>query len=271
MTETAVPPGVGTRRRRSLRRRAVPLPPWLTRLLIVAGALGLWEWAARTERVDRLTVPPASSVFAGLDDIVTSDGFMMHVERTAFEIGMAFGFGLVGGILLGVVFWKSRAVSEALEPFLVTLYAMPTLVFYPILLALMGLNAGPIIVITVVFAIVPVAMNTMNALRSISPILLHLAASIGMSSRQRVLKIILPAATPIAVPGVKLGFIYAVVGTIAMEFILANRGIGYMINLTYGNFEVVDMFAYIVLVIAFAVASNSVMSAIERKIRRDML
>jgi len=138
----------------------------LTRLLIVVRALGLWEWAARTERVDRLTVPPASSVFAELDDIVTSDGFMMHVERTAFEIVMAFGFGLVGGILLGVVFWKSRAVSEALEPFLVTLYAMPTLVFYPILLAMTGLNAGPIIVITVVFAIVPVAMNTMNALRS---------------------------------------------------------------------------------------------------------
>ena len=69
-----------------------------------------------------------------------------------------------------------------LEPYLVTLYAMPTLVFYPVLLALMGVGMGPIMVIASLMVVIPVALNVMVALRSINPVLPKLGRSLNCTA-----------------------------------------------------------------------------------------
>jgi len=102
-------------------------------------------------------------------------------------------------------------LAGVLEPYLVTLYAMPTLVFYPILLALLGLGPGPIIVIAATMVVIPIALNTMVALRAIDPILLKMGRSVNCSRPQLYRKVLIPAATPLAFPGIKLGFIYAII------------------------------------------------------------
>ena len=241
------------------------------RWLIIIGLVAVFEATTRLGLIERSLMVPPSEILTQLVAIVPTAEFGVDAARTLTTILLAFAIGLVGGLPLGVILWRLPAVGRALEPFLVTGYAMPTLLFYPVLLAIMGLNAGPIIVIAASMSLIPIALTTMVALGSIKPIMHKLAKSVNASSPQYYLKVLLPASTPLVFPGVKLGFIYAVIGTIAMEFILAAEGIGFRAGLSYRELDTVDMWVYITVVVVLSVIVNGFLTWLEKRIRKDML
>ena len=241
------------------------------RWTIVIGLIVILEAATRADMIDRTLMVPPTEIVSRLTEIVPTAQFGADIKRTAITIATAFVIGLAGGVPIGVALWKFPAAGRVLEPFIVTGYAMPTLLFYPVLLAVMGLNSGPIILIAASMALVPIALTTMVALNDVKPVLHKLTRSLNASRRQYYVKILLPAATPLAFPGIKLGFIYAVIGTIAMEFILAAQGIGFRAGHYYRELNVADMWAYIIVVVVLSVVVNSLLTWLEKHIRRDML
>jgi NitT/TauT family transport system permease protein len=250
-------------------------PPWrrpaLVRWTIIAALILLLEATTRTGLISRTLMVPPTEILARLTAIVPTGQFGQDAARTLSTILSAFGIGLGLGLPLGVFLWRIPTAGRVLEPFIVTGYAMPTLLFYPVLLAAMGLNAGPIILIAASMSLIPIALTTMVALNSIKPILHKLARSVSASPAQYYLKVLLPAATPLVFPGVQLGFIYAVIGTIAMEFILAGQGIGFRAGFYYRELNTADMWAYIAIVIILSVLVNTLLTRAEKRIRRDML
>lgn len=255
-----------TRQKSPLQRRA-----GMVRWAIVVGLVVVLEATTRTGVVDRSLMVPPSEILARLASIVPTAQFGQDAARSITTILTAFAAGLVLGVPLGVFLWRVPAAGRILEPFIVTGYAMPTLLFYPVLLAVMGLNQGPIILIAASMSLVPIALTTMVALNSIKPILHKLANSVNASPRQYYLKVLFPAATPLVFPGIKLGFIYAVIGTIAMEFILAAQGIGFRAGFYYRELNTSDMWAYIAVVVVLSVLVNALLTWMEKRIRRDML
>lgn len=240
------------------------------RWVLVIGAVVLLEIAARAELIDPLIMPPPSAMFSALIEIVGTDQFLRDLTTTGVAVLSAFGIGAVAGLLLGILFWRLPFVGATFEPYLVSLYSMPTLVFYPVFLAIFGLGPAPIIIIATTMAMIPIALNTMAGLNAIAPTLFKLAESLNCNRVQTYLKVLAPAATPLVVPGLVLGFIYAVIGVIAMEFILASEGLGFQIGYLYRSFEIVGMYAYILVVIIIAVSANVLLNAIERRVRQDM-
>lgn len=247
------------------------VPNRLLRWLLLLAGLGVVEAVTRAGLVDPLKLPPPSQMAQALATLAGSDEFYDDLTRTAVTVGAAFGIGVVIGVPLGVAFWRVPLLGSVVEPYLVTMYAMPTLVFYPVLLAVMGLGAAPIITIAAVMAMIPIALNTMIALRGIPPMLPKLGRSIGCGTLQLYRKVLLPAATPLALPGLRLGFSYAVIGTVAMEFILAVKGIGFRAGYHYRDFDVTEMYAEVIVIAVLAVVANGLLGSVERRIRRDML
>jgi NitT/TauT family transport system permease protein len=243
----------------------------LVRWGIVVLAFVVLELLTQSEVIPEVYIPPPTEIVSSLFNLVGTSEFASDLVRTGLTVGIAFAIGSVIGVVLGAVCWRAPLVGDVLEPYLVTLYAMPTLVFYPILLALMGVGIGPILVIASLMVVIPVALNVMVALRSISPVLPKLGRSLNCTRGQLYRKVLVPAATPLAVPGLKLGLIYAIIGTVAMEFILADRGLGYRIGYDYRQFDVADMWALIVAVAVLAILVTSAVGLVERRIRRDML
>lgn len=245
--------------------------PTFVQWFIILALLIILEAATRTGLIVPTLMVPPSEILTRLASIVPTSEFAEDAARTLTTILFAFAIGVAVGIPLGVFLWRVPAAGRILEPFIVTGYAMPTLLFYPVFLAVMGLNAGPIILIAATMSLIPIALTTMIALNSIKPILHKLANSVNASPAQYYLKVLFPAATPLVFPGVRLGFIYAVIGTIAMEFILAAQGIGFRAGLYYRELNVPDMWAYIVVVVVVSVIVNGVLTWLEKRIRRDML
>lgn len=244
--------------------------PILVQAALVLGAAALLEFAIRLGYISSMVVPPPTEMVKRLAAIVSTDLFIRDLTTTVITVLSAFGIGGAIGLVTGIVFWRFPFGGAVFEPYLVSMYSMPSLVFYPILLALLGLGVLPIMVIAASMALIPVALNTMVALRSISPTLPKLARSLNCTRRQIYLKILAPAATPLVVPGLVLGFIYAVIGTIAMEFILAANGVGFRIGYYYRSFDIVDMYAYILVASIIAIIANVALNRLERRIRQDM-
>ncbi|MQA85671.1 MAG: ABC transporter permease subunit [Streptosporangiales bacterium] len=215
-------------------------------------------------------MPPPSVMFARLVEIVRSGPFVTDLVVTGATVATAFGLGGLVGLMIGILFWRFPFSGAVFEPYLVSMYSMPTIVFYPILLAVFGLGTKPIMIIASTMALIPVALNTMVALRAIPPTLPKLARSLNCTRLQTYRKVLAPAAVPMVVPGLVLGFIYAVIGTIAMEFILASRGLGYRTGFFYRSFEIADMYAYILVISIVAIIVNVGLNYFERRIRRDM-
>jgi len=242
-----------------------------TRVLVLAAFVLLLEVLTQSGSIDQTIMPPPSELPDSVWNTIQTTQFADDLVRTLSEVGLAVAIGAAAGVVLGVLSWRVPLFGQAVEPYLVTLYAVPTLVFYPILLAIMGLGSGPIVAITSVMVVVPVALNTMVGLRDVSPTLVKLSRSVSCTPRQMYWKVLFPAATPLVMAGLKLGVMYGIVGTIAMEFMLADRGLGFRIGNDYLNFAMLDMWTNIVIVIAFATLVVWLLGLVERRVRRDMV
>jgi NitT/TauT family transport system permease protein len=236
--------------------------------LVVLGAL---EWLTRSGAIEPLTLPPPTEIVDTLASTVVTGQFLSDLLRTALTVAAAATAGCLVGAAFGALGWWLPALWRAIEPFLIALYAMPVIVFYPIVIVLLGgIGIWPIIIIAAVMAAIPMAINTAIALRSVPQTMFKLARSLNCTRIQAAREIVIPSAAPLAMPGVRLGFVYAMIGTVAMEFILADRGLGFRTGVAYRAFEVAEMWAMIVAVALLAITLNGLLSILERRVRRDI-
>ncbi|HET6509884.1 MAG TPA: ABC transporter permease [Baekduia sp.] len=256
--------------RTSMELHELAVTRWGLRALAVVALLGLAFAVTADGTVSPLILPSPDVIWDALWERIGTAEFRADLWRTLREIAASSAIGVVAGVAVGIASWRFPRFGAVLEPYLAALYAMPTIAFYPILLAVMGLGSGPIILIAAVMVFVPVVLNTVIGLRGIRPVLIKMGRSVNCSSRQLFFKVLLPASAPLVFPGIRLGVMYGVTSTIATEFILADQGLGYRINHDYDNFVIPRMWAGIVIVVLLAMAIMSALSLVERRIRSDL-
>lgn len=240
----------------------------LIRAAIIAGLILVAELLARLKLFGpTLSVPP-SVMFTTLAGALANGTFVPDVARTATEIGIAYGIALVVGLPLGIVLWRSKLLAIAVEPYLLSYYVIPLFAFYPLFVKIFGGGMTPIVAIGVINGIGAIAMNILIGLREIPRVHLALARSLMLRPLQTIAHVIVPATVPQAFVGMRLGFIYCLIGVIAAEFILATAGVGYRIAYDYNNFESKTMFALILLVLIVSIACNQTLISIERRLAR---
>ena len=240
----------------------------LARLAIVTAAVALLELLARLGIFGpTLSVPP-SAMLATLFASLADGSLVPDVARTATEIALAYALALGIGLPLGVVLWRSRRLAIAVEPYLLAYYVIPLFAFYPLFIKIFGGGIAPIVAIGVINGIGAIAMNVLVGLRGIPRVQLAVAQSLMLGHLQTLVHVVVPATVPQAFVGIRLGFIYALIGVIAAEFILATAGVGYRIAYDYNNFESKTMFAAILLVLIVSIACNQALISIERRLAR---
>ena len=238
------------------------------RIAIVAGAVLALEVAARLKAFGpTLSVPP-STMLAVLVASIADGSLLPDVARTATEVTLAYSLALLLGVPLGIVMWRSRLLATAIEPYLLAYYVIPLFAFYPLFVKIFGGGIEPIIAIGMLNGIGAIAMNVLVGLREIPRVHLAVARSLMLRPLQTMLHVVVPATIPQAFVGIRLGFIYALIGVIAAEFILATAGIGYRIAYDYNNFESQRMFASILFVLVVSISCNQALITIQRRLER---
>ncbi|MFC7671952.1 ABC transporter permease [Mycolicibacterium sp. GCM10028919] len=213
-------------------------------------------------------LPAPSVIFEALGRLLTEPQFWLDAQRTGVEVSLSILFGCFLGFVAGLLFWKVPLLGRVFEPYLVSFYAVPLVLFYPVMIVLVGINAMSVIILATIMAAIPMALNTAVGLNQMPPVYLKLARSLRASPRQTLFAIAIPAAGPYIVAGLRLAVVYALIGTIAMEFTTAQAGLGYRIRYLYEIFDNTQMFAYIVVVLLLSCLLTLVLAAVERLLLR---
>jgi len=203
-----------------------------------------------------LTMIAPSQMALELGRMIATGEIIAPAAYTFMEVGMAFVVSIVAGGAMGALVHALPRLRRALDPLLASWYAVPFFVFYPLLVALFGLNALPLIAIGVIFAAPAMMLSTLAGLDRVPRVLRKVARAHRLSRLQEARLITFPSAAPHLFTGLKLAFAYSFIGVIAGEFILSSGGLGYGISYAYESFENRRIYALMLFVLLVAIGVN---------------
>lgn len=262
----SAPSPAGTQPARAPRRGPRPSTAAWARLALVLGAVVLLEAACRAGLVGRASLVPPSEAAARLWALLRSGEAGTAAAATLGHAGLALLLALGVGLPAGVALHALPRLRRALDPFLAGYYAVPFFAFYPVLVAILGMNAAPIVAVGFLFAVLAVVLNTLNGLDRIPPVLLKVARVNRMGRLSTALRVQLPAAAPHLFTGTRLAVAYALIGVIASEFLLSDRGLGHAVAYAYNGFDTRTMYAFMLLLVVLVTAINLGLHVWERRI-----
>ena len=240
-------------------RVAAPLlsPVTLLRVVIILGVLALWEFLANSGWLYRDVVPSLLSIGHALAALLANPNYYFNLGVTAAEIGVALAIGGTAGLLVGLVLGANRFLSKAFEPYLYYLGPTPKIIFFPVMIMWFGVGPESKVALGTLSCFFPVALSVAAGMRQIDKVLIRVGKSFRASTAQMVLKVYLPAMRHPIINGVRLGFGFALIGTLLAETKLSNKGIGFMIIQTYSVFDMPGMYAMLIVLFVLAIGDNS--------------
>ncbi len=240
----------------------------LARVVVVIAFIAGVEALCRIGIIDRFTMIPPSEMVVALVRILEKGNIWPDASFTLFNVLAAIVIAILAGFALGTVVHSLPRLRRVVTPLLAAYYAVPSFVFYPVLIVLLGLNRLPLIAIGAVLGVVGMMVSTLDGLDRVPLVLLKTAAAYHMTPPGIALRIKLPAAAPQLFTGVKLAVTYSIIGTLAGEFILSVAGIGRRLAIAYNDLDNPTMYGLLLLVIATVVVINAVIFHIERRVHR---
>lgn len=242
---------------RADRRLGLNQTAWM---LIILAALVLYaELGSRLGWIDSFLFPPLSVDLANAANLLTRKDFWQDsLLPTLLAVALSFCIAVLLGLIVGFITWRVRLVRKILDPWLAIYYAIPIFALYPLLVVVLGVGLMPIVYIATSLAIVAVITATVEALDAIPKTVLKLAHSLDMSVAQCIFKIYLPGALNQITVGLRLALSFSIIGTLASEFILSTRGMGYFISYESEHFDMATMYGAIVLMLLLAIGINSI-------------
>lgn len=243
--------------------------PAIARWAFLLVILVVWELATRLATLSPIIIVPPSAVFLQIFRILLGDNtvpdFYLNAAITLGEIVGAYFITVVLGVALGWAFASSKVIGEAFEPILLVLYAIPKIILYPLLILILGIGVLPNIAFGILLGVFVVIFNTSAGLRQIEPNYVRLAHSLGYGRRAIFFKVVLPAAAPTIVAGLRLGFGYTIIGVITAELLVVSAGLGSMIETATVNYLTASLYALVLITLAIGAAGNSLFTALERR------
>lgn len=236
-----------------------------TPLVLLSG----WFALSAGEVVNAFLLPSPVDVGEALFDILADEGTYPHLLTTVGQIFTAFLVAAVAGIGLGLPLGWYRMAQRAYEPVLANIYAVPLVVLYPVIALIFGIGSSSKVVFGALYAFFPVVLATVSAVALVDQNLVSAGRSMGARGLELFRVVVVPAARPRIVAGLRLGLILATLAVVGGQFIAGTEGLGYLLATTGQSFQTVEMFAYILLTLALAAALNGLMAVLDLHTNRS--
>jgi NitT/TauT family transport system permease protein len=254
------------KRSAAARLRALALSPNAIRTVSVAVFLVVWEYYGR--RMDPIFMAPPSAIFAAAVALIRSGALEKALIETLWPFLVGMVLTVVVGILLGILMAQWRVLEYVLDPFINALYAIPRIALVPLIILWAGLEFAGKVTILVSVAIFPITVNTYSGIRDVRGSMLEIGRAYGATEWQIFWKIVLPAAVPFIMAGIRLAVGLAIIGIIVAEFFTAISGLGGMI-VEYANvFATAKLFVPIIVIALVGVILTELVMWLERRMSR---
>lgn len=222
-------------------------------ILPVALVIAWWFWSARSTS---LYFPPLSDILRSFAHTWFGAGFVEDVVPSLRNFFVGYIVGSVIGVVLGVAIGRVGWLRWLLTPIVEYARALPPPALLPFFLLILGIGPSMQIGIIIFGVVFVVLLNAIDGARSLEPTLDDVSVVYQISRRHRLMLIILPAASPQIIAGLRTGISLAVVLMVVSEMTAATQGIGFFTLQAQQNFAFVDMWSGMLLLAVIGVLAN---------------
>ena len=196
--------------------------------------------------------------------LLRNGAFWTHVTETGRAFVLALAIAVLGGVSLGVILGLGRLAGDVAEPILVTLYSVPKIVLYPLVLLCFGLGMSAKVAFGVMHGLIPITLFSMNAIRQMKPVYRRTSQVLRLTTLQTALTVIVPAILPEIISGVRLGFSLTLLGVLIGEMFASQRGLGFLLTSAINLGQIDTIMAIALLLTVFAITCNTLMMMFDR-------
>jgi ABC-type nitrate/sulfonate/bicarbonate transport system permease component len=236
--------------------------------LFLVALIALWAFGTSWGHISPILLPAPLPVLYELIDVLTTGEFIGDLEVTLTELVFAFTISALAGTLVGYLVSRSPYAIKVFEPLMAGAYAVPVILFLPLYVLFFGLGPPSKIALGATISFFPIALNTIAGFGNIDRIFTVSARSMGASNYQLFRYVLVPAAFPVILTGLRMGFTVALLAILGSETIASLAGLGHRIVHLSESMDMARMFAYITFAVAIAAFLNAVVSSLEARGRR---
>ena len=245
-------------------RRALGL-----RMGAVLAFVALWSGAAGAVSLLKLFNPIFLAgpwlVFGTLLQVARDGQLWGHIAATLERVVLGFSLGALLAIGLGLLAGASRVLDRVVEPVVELLRPIPPLAVLPLFIVWGGIGEASKIAFITYVTFFPTFLATVHAVRGVEPVLVRAAESLGARRGQLFVRVVLPAALPEILTGIRVSVALAFFVIVIAEFVGAERGLGYLINDGRNFFLVPQMLGAAVVLGLLGSAASFLVSLVERR------
>jgi ABC-type nitrate/sulfonate/bicarbonate transport system permease component len=177
-----------------------------------------------------IMLPPPDAVLKVGIAMAMSGELMRHIVASLSRVIQGFLIAALLGVLVGTLVGRSRVLEDLVEPPVELLRPIPPLAFLPMMVLWFGIGEASKVGFIAYAAFFPIFTTTLEGIKFVDPLLIRAAASLGASERDIFRYVVLPAALPNILTGLRIGFGLSFFVIVAAEFIAADSGLGFLIN-----------------------------------------
>jgi len=237
---------------------------WLPPVAVLL-ALLLWGALARFSGLPAFILPSPLAVAERFVRALADGSLLRHTGVTLFEILLGLLSGALSAILIGYAIAKSRLFEQIVSPFLVASQAVPIVAIAPLLVIWFGQGILSKVLICALIVFFPVLVNTVVGLRAVPRSLSELMHSLRASRWQMLRYLEIPSALQVFLGGLRIGATLSVIGAIVGEFVGADKGLGFLINVGRGQFDTALVFVAVFTLVFLALTLYGAVILLEKR------
>jgi NitT/TauT family transport system permease protein len=237
---------------------------WVLGLLTIAALIGLWQIAATSGWVNRQLVPSASAVLTQFVMQGADASFYVDLMRTLSRVLTGFMLATIIGVPVGLFMGYWASAENALSVTVNALRPLPSTAVVPLAAAVFGIQSGMHIFIVTLATTIPILLATKDGVHSVDSVLIGTARTLGQSTSRIFRTVLLPAALPSIITGLRVSIAIALVVGISSEMIMSPDGLGHRVMYAQRLLQITNLYAGVLTLAALGYVLNQVFRAIER-------
>jgi len=238
----------------------------LTVPVSIIAALAAWEAASRWGGLPAYLLPSPARVWERFLLAVLDGSLARNTATTLLEVLLGLAAGVILATITGYLLGKSPLLERLLSPYLVASQAIPVVAIAPLLVIWFDSRMFSKVLICALIVFFPVLVNTVVGVRTVPENLRDLMRSMRATPIQMLAYLEIPAALPVFLGGLRIGTTLSVIGAVVGEFVGADRGLGFLINVGRGQFDTALVFVAVFTLVAMALVLYGVVLLLEKKL-----
>ncbi len=232
------------------------------RIFSLVVVLSAWEYVGRQINPVLFTYPTAVAKAAA--KMIASGELWQYLSQSLIVLFAGLALSSLLGLALGLVMARFWVIDIALDTYITALYSIPSVALVPVLVLWFGFEATAKTAVVFLFTFFPIVINTYQGVKNVDPHLIELGRAFRCSERQLWAHIVLPAALPFIVSGLRLAIGRGLIGMVLADLYTAITGIGYLISRYASIYRTDAMFVPVVTLGVLGITLTSILRLVER-------